>query len=97
VDAELQGPANEFPSAPDEHLHIWKVIIFDEMQQRMDIGLGRQGSSHKEQVKPEVEANSEVYLVAAGALEAEVAEHTQDLHCCTLRIFRMMLSLAFRV
>ena len=78
------------------------------MQQRMDIELGRQGSSHTEQVQLEeveaegsavglVAADSAVGLVAAGALEAEVAEDTQDLHCCTLRISRIVSSLPFRV
>ena len=77
----------------------------------MDIELGRQGSSHTEQVTSEevkvegseapwavehLEADAtEVDQLGAKATEAE--ENTRDSHCCTMRIGRFVSSLPFRV
>ena len=65
----------------------------------MDIQLGRQGSGHTEQVKPEEvnteEANTED--LKAENPEGGLVENIRDPYCCISRICRMMLSLAFHV
>ena len=65
----------------------------------MDIELGRQGSSHTEQVKPEEVNTEEVNTedLKAENSEGGLVEYIQDPHCCISRICRMMLSLAVHV